>query len=1592
MALGLGGVFVGTTAGALALHLDTAAARRVVRGLTHDLLGSLFQGKIVVDELDALSLTSARIRVAVAIDPSGRQVIRASGIEVRADVLRLLQDVVLGEGELRVEIPYIRVEHAEVVVEASPTGGVTLGDTFTVIPSKAPAKPSTRKEPPRVVRVALPHVEIGRGWVHGLVAPPRALNAHVRRLSGSIRVDPEGVSVDVDQTGLHERAFLGRRAAGTANYHLRAGQRTLMWVSFAGQLGAAGVTARGVMDEGHIKASASIPRAMPAELETLIPGHPLVEPVSAHIEIEGDAPSFDVSGVLAVLPSGVATPGAPRGEGSAIPPGSVAFEGHLDAVGPVRIEADVTARDVDTRLFGVSSALTLAAEGRIKAELGDALRLAVDARTEPTSFAGQAVPAADVHLVLDRGELSGTTQLHEPGMPIEAAFAVLPDDGVRFVARSDIPALAAARRIAGRAFGSARVRAEGTLRKGELDARIAGAINGLDVGGGVALGSGRVEGRLSGPLDALELEAALTGREFTAGGYAFEAVEARATGKVASPVLRATLTDGADAVTASGRLATSTGALRGVELSVRREGQVLAGKIDRIAPANGGVEVEGLRLASDQLGSIKGALAVRGDDVTGAIRGEGVDLDKLGQMLGLPHRLRGIANVEIALDRGKRGRNGKVLLELEGGELSLLTGVSAHVAATIEEDQLKADGLLRLVATAPAGRSPDPTELRCEGTIASVRLSRGEGVLRGPLLRPETWAALTGSAEVAAEDWDLGCLARLSPAVSVWLSDVQGKLTAQFGVTRASGERFPSVQNLVARTRGLELAGPQDLREELPEWESRAIDAQLKGSVDGATGKAEATLTLFDGELLGDVSATLDLDLPALADHPERRWQSLRASPVAGRIAIPRRSVSSFRTLPTFAHGYLPPIHGEVRIDAYADGTIARPFLAVRARGFGVTYAGSDEIATARFAFPTDVDALLTYDSERATLDAHVSKGAHEIGTVTAEATAPLDVLLGGAPAPGRPRWTGGFQVKLAEVPLRELPLLEENGVAGHVSGVIAMSGLGEAPTLTAALDLPDLKIGDDLFFERGGVSLRIEPQRRGDATEDTALARVRLEAQDGGIFDATAYAAVRWQDGFIPTIDGRRTADLSAVAQHFRLTAVQPLTAGVLSKLDGYLDGALRIGWLRADEGATGKVDADLRVTGGVVHIPELGQELRDLTVHITSKEGLVHLNEVSAAGVSGRVRGWAFGQLDGLALRDGAGELTIRPGEELPLTLEGVPLGNAYGNLSFTAEKRPGELAFVVSVPQLHLTLPATSGRDVQPLDDNAEISVSHPLGPPKERRSPDALRYVLTFGLGDVAIEGSGLKLGLSNSPDAPLRVELTDQARVSGDITLTRGEIEVLGKSFEIERGLVRLRAAETSNPYLNATAHWDAPDGTRIYVDYVGLLKPITDEKLRFRSNPPSSAKDILARLVFDTDPAQTGDAPARPAAGGVAVGVGGELAAAQFNAILGGITPLRGLSTRFGTTSEGALRTSLVYELDDDLTALASYEGASSGTTATTAASGTTPGGAANQRTSRTELSVDWRFHKNWSLRGTIGMGGVQTGSGILDLLWQYRY
>jgi translocation and assembly module TamB len=181
-----------------------------------------------------------------------------------------------------------------------------------------------------------------------------------------------------------------------------------------------------------------------------------------------------------------------------------------------------------------------------------------------------------------------------------------------------------------------------------------------------------------------------------------------------------------------------------------------------------------------------------------------------------------------------------------------------------------------------------------------------------------------------------------------------------------------------------------------------------------------------------------------------------------------------------------------------------------------------------------------------------------------------------------------------------------------------------------------------------------------------------------------------------------------------------------------------------------------------------------------------------------------------------------------------------------------------------------------------------------------------------------------------------------------------------------------------------TAYWTAPDGSTVFVDYVGLVKPISRDKISFRSNPARGEAEILSLLLLGDSDSDTSAADATSGGNERATSLGSGLAASQFNAILGQVAP--GVSTKFGA-SDGHLSTTVAYQVNDSVTLSATYEVADSG--GAVEEQGATQSGGANA-SERRSVSVDWRFAESWLVRGTFGVGDGAT-SGV-DLLFHHRY
>ena len=208
-------------------------------------------------------------------------------------------------------------------------------------------------------------------------------------------------------------------------------------------------------------------------------------------------------------------------------------------------------------------------------------------------------------------------------------------------------------------------------------------------------------------------------------------------------------------------------------------------------------------------------------------------------------------------------------------------------------------------------------------------------------------------------------------------------------------------------------------------------------------------------------------------------------------------------------------------------------------------------------------------------------------------------------------------------------------------------------------------------------------------------------------------------------------------------------------------------------------------------------------------------------------------------------------------------------------------------------------------------------------------------------------------------------------MSGQIRVTRGKLEVQGRRFEIEKGSVTFVGDDPANPHILVTAAWNAPDGTRVFADFVGPLKT---GKIRLRSEPSRPQNEIFALIMFGTvEGSSSTPYPTQQPSGATRAGVMAGGFATQ--GLSKGLDELTGLDvqTRIDTSRAANPRPEIEVQIAKDLSVQLGY-------VIGTPAPGTNP--------DRTWITLDYRFLRKWSMESTFG----DQGSSIVDFLWQYRY
>jgi translocation and assembly module TamB len=1535
--LGTGLVFVLAVVAGLLAHMDVPAVRRAIVARVNEVLASVLAGHIVIERVGSFGPGGVEDVDARVDDPEGKTVVHVWGLRARLSTWDLLRSLV-SEPDVRIGIEEVSVVRADVSLDADETGALRLARAFT---PPTPASPSMGGG--GGVRLSLPHARLGHVAVHGRPPAGPLIDAYVDGLDGSVSVTPSKIALQAVHALIAERNLSdGLTTLGILDARFEQpaadGSDRFVQASWRGLVGALAGTAEATYDAGQVDAVVDVPVARPECLRDLWAACPFGEEAGAHVEVHGALPQL--------LVTARATVGR----------GSVSVLGRASVGDEVRASLHVTATSLDARALSPSAPPTdLSASGEVllvSTSAGPAGGLAALELAGGT-VAGTRVPAASLTGQVERnaaGALNAqaTVAVREPGAPATVALRLSPAGSsfqLAFDASADAPRLDGIARLGPVARGNAKARAHGVidLGKQDVDARIEASVAGVAVGG-VRLRAATLEAHASGALASPWLDATVVGGPLEAGPLRFDTLRATLQGLPSAALAKASLHGhGADffARTTLGLSAATT--LSDVEVTVRRNGETAQARASRVRFAPHETSVDDLEV--EGLGApLHATVRVSPGALTANARSHGLDLARLGSLTGVSG-LGGRLSLDVDASVRAKSATGHVALDLSQGTFRGWKDAQAHVDATL--DGLHATGHV----TASVGGI---------GTVDVSSSSLQIGAA-GPL-EASAWRTAWGEVDLTAHV-DLAKLSAELPKGTLPLGNLSGTVDVKGRVERDSASDTTPDVDVTAGTKGLALIGTP-----IP-WRIDGIGATVHTHVDGRTGATSVDAQIADtaGPLVALQASSDAVPYDRMFTAAEPIGDALLAMPVHATVTLPSHDVAK---LPAFLG--TRGMEGMLEATVTMQGSVDRPTVDVAAL---LTHGRAE---TTVLALPVDVALKGHYDGSHA----DVSALANARGQQVLEAGAGVDVriadVLGGWELP----WKASAHAKLTDFPLQSLAALDDRQVKGRANGTFQLDELHENAKATVALTLTDLQVGE--------VACRpttLNVTADGHAIDGSA----RIVEQDG-YAEAKAHLGARWGRALVPSPDSAQATDVLLTAKNFRAAVLLPFVSRLFTELDGRIDGSAHI--LVDPVAKTMKPEGTLALSGGVFELSAMGSELHDATARVTfTPDGLVRLDNASARGLTGRIEAAATARLQGLDLASAHAVVQVPQKEPLPLVVDGTQVGMIDGRMDVVVARAADALDVTVDVPALRVLLPESSAHSVQALDALADVRVG--IGHPGGAFAPivlDAGDAEVATSTGPRTLTRVAVRLGsdvevrrggdLDVHMDGTATVTVADAVTAKGQIRLTRGTLNVRGKTFKIDDGSTVTFIGEPTNPQVVLTASWVAPasdpssSGTTVFAEFVGPLKT---GKVTLRSEPQLARTEILSLLLYGTTDQQGGSGGAGSQQVNAASGAAGGAASANINRALGGVNNALdslGIATEVSTkidTSQPTPRPEVEVQIARDLSLQLAL------------VLGVPPPG---NNPDTTLLTVAYSFLRHWRAETTVGNAGTT----ILDLVWERRY
>jgi translocation and assembly module TamB len=1371
--------------------------------------------------------------------------------------------------------------------------------------------------PSRAVHVTLPRIEIALATLHLRPTGGPLLDAEFAGAQASVLVAPGVLAVDLDRGPLTVRGLPGGlQAQGRIEAHLSQAPLRVqaIWSGAVGTLGGrADVTYR----DGRIDAALDLSPATPDQMRVVWPECPLTAVCEAHAEAHGVLPRIDVSS-RALIGSGAIEIAGPVVVGP-----NVQASLHVDAKG---LDAGALARQLPplSEIVASGDVSVLAkptgieARGALEFAGGTLGSTKLPAASLAGEFARSAAGEPSGRLVLTVRQASAPTvlvaRLVANGGPPRVAF-----EGKTTIARLQ-DFMPAALAVTGSVDAHATGQVDVTART--IDARLYATVANVAVRG-TSIRSARIEAHAAGRLDAPSVDLAIDGEGLEAGEVRLSAARAQGV-----------LTPGPSTT------------VRDIHLEIAGDAEPASARAALVRISGDGLQVDDGVV--EGLGApLNVTLRTSPSGVVVQARSEGLDLARLDSFAAIPIK-RGIVRLDVDATVRAGSARGRLAMNLRHAAFAGVDDASAEVDAVL-------DG--RHAAGHATARVEDIGTLELHSSTIDVG--------SGPLLTASPWRRTWGAVQFDAH-LDLARLAAKIPRARLPIDEVTGTLQIKGQASRDSADdATPGVEVTIEASR-LALAGKR--ADGSGTWRIDGIDPTVHATVDGNTGRTILQAQLHNG---GGAIATLEgqsseVPYAILFSSDESLLDALARMPFEAHLVVPKVKLDS---LPAF---FRAGVGGAIEASASWHGALTGPHIDLAAAATGV------RPDPALFARKLDLSLAAHYDGAQADASLQAIERGHKVLDAIARLTAaPSDVLAGfrGSSVP----WSASAQAKLDRLPLQSISPLDDRQVRGTVSGTVTLDGLHEDARARAALSFDHLEIG--------GVTCRSSSV---DVTVDgrTLEASVRLDQDDGFAMGHARFGS-RWGRANTPTLDPSQAAQASMAAHQFRAAFLLPFVSKWLTELDGRIDADAQVD---IDAGTSAvRPRGTIALKDGTFELTSFGGQFHQATGEIAfAPGGIVRLENAEARGLSGRVQAAASARLDGASLVGARATALIPAKDPLPLVFDGVQMGMLDGRFELAMNRKGAGRAteLDVDVGTAHLQLPAgPSSRDLQALGDIDGVRVG--VG-----RGPAAFHEVPLVGSRSDATDPTGAPrtplqvsvhladVQVSRGTDLDVRLEgqqtiaIADETRVSGQVRMTRGSIDVYGKPFALDRGTVSFVGTDPTNPQIVLTASWQAPDGiTRVYADFVGPLKT---GKVRLRSEPSKPQSEILSLVLFGTEDQATSSPSGTPTQVSPAAAAAGGAATQPINKALSGVDRALenlglggGIMTKIDT-SKINVRPEVEVQIARDISLQVAW------------VLGVPP--PANPDS--TLVTLDWHFLRKWSLETTVG----DAGTSILDLVWQHRY